>query len=114
MPCDTKLKPRQTISERAKEIRTVVDVLSKGLAAGRIKVKIGPQGAIAFEGLTETERDGVTDNCAYRRLLSTGSPTALAAIQRAEQMAGRTVDRRTVAIGAHSHDGGATWHAHKG
>lgn len=117
MPCDRKLKPRQTIQERAKEIRTVVDRLNAGLARGTIKPVIGPQGAIAFQGLTENERDGVTDACAYRRLLSSGSPTAIAAIQRAEQMAGRTVDRQTVAHGAHAHSdgrGGLTWHSHKG
>lgn len=114
MPCDRTLKPNQGIQERAAEIRKVVDLLSKGLANGRIKPRIGPQGAIAFEGLTEADRDGVTDNCAYRRLMATGSPTAIAAIQRAEQMAGRTVDRATVAHGAHSHDGGRSWHAHKG
>lgn len=114
MPCDRSLKKNQTLQERAQEIRKVVDLLGKGLANGRIKTRIGPQGAIAFEGLTEAERDGVTDACAYRRLLASGSPMALAAITRAEQMAGRTIDRQAVAIGAHSHDGGRSWHAHKG
>ncbi len=110
MPCDTKLKPQQTIQQRAEEIRRVVTTLGQGLATGRIKVRVGPQGAVAFSGLTEAERDGVTDNCAYRRLMATGSATAKAAIARAEQLAGRGVDKQAVATGWHSHDGGASWH----
>jgi hypothetical protein len=115
MPCDTRLKPRQTIQERATEIRSVVAKLVQGLTSGRIRAKVGPSGAIAFDGLTEQDRDGVTDNCAYRRLMATGSPMALQAIQRAEILAGRKVDKQMVAQGFHSHDGGQTWHAgHKG
>ena len=112
MPCDRTLKPNQKISERADEIRKVVAKLNQGLTAGRIKPKVGPQGAIAFVGLTDEERSGVTDNCAYRRLLATGSPLALAAIARAEQLAGRSVDRQVVAQGGHFH--GDVYHTHKG
>jgi hypothetical protein len=114
MPCDTKLKPRQTIKQRADEVRAMVARLASGLAAGRVRAKVGPTGGVAFIGLTEEERDGVTDACAYRRVMATGSALARAAIARAEQMAGRTVDRQAVAHGHHSHDGGATWHHHKG
>lgn len=114
MPCDTRLKRRQTISERKIEVKKAVEKLSTGIVAGRIKPKIGPQGAIAFEGFTEAERDGVTDACAYRRLMIEGSPLARAAIARAEQLAGRTVDKQVIGQGAHSHDGGRTWHDHKG
>lgn len=114
MPCDRKLRQGQTISQRKEEIKTVVDKLAKGLASGSIKAKIGPQGAIAFQGMSETERAGVDDACAYRRLLATGSASALMAIQRAEALAGRSIDKRMIAQGAHSHDGGATWHSHKG
>lgn len=110
MPCDTRLKPRQTISERADEVRRAITRLSEALATGRAKVKVGPQGAIAFEGLTADERDGVTDACAYRRIMVTGSALARAAIARAEQLAGRSLDRRVIAQGTHSHDGGKTWH----
>ena len=49
MPCDTRLKPRQTIQQRKEEVRKAVERLSQGLAAGRVKPKIGPQGAIAFQ-----------------------------------------------------------------
>lgn len=113
MPCDTRLKPKQTIQQRAEEIRRAVAGLSVALASGQIKPRVGPQGAIAFEGWDATERDGVTDACAYRQLMVSGSALAKAAIARAEQLAGRSVDRRVVAHGAHSHDGGHTWHEHK-
>ena len=114
MPCDTQLKPKQTIQQRAEEVRHSVARLSAALASGRVKAKVGPQGAIAFEGWIEAERDEVTDACAYRRLMVNGSVFAKAAIGRAEQLACRSVDRRVNAQGAHSHDGGRTWHDHKG
>jgi len=115
MVCETRLKPRQTLAQRKDEIRRMVARLSEGLAAGRIKAVIGPQGAIAFTGLTDADRDGVTDNCAFRLLMVAGSPLARAAIARAEALAGRSVDRRAVAAGWHSHDG-RSWntHGHKG
>ncbi len=114
MPCDTRLKPRQTIQQRADEVRKVVKTLDAALASGRAKVKVSPTGAVAFSGLTDEERDSVTDACAYRRLMISGSAMAKAAIARAEQLAGRGVSRQVLAHGAHSHDGGATWHDHKG
>ncbi|MDE2426310.1 MAG: hypothetical protein KGO96_10440 [Elusimicrobia bacterium] len=113
MPCDRRLKRGQTIQMRAAEIRRVVELAARGLSSGKVKAKVGPQGAIAFVGLTDAERDGVTDSCMYRRLLTSGSALALQAIAAAEALAGRSVDRQLVAQGAHSHDGGATWHNHK-
>ncbi len=110
MPCDTRLKPRQTIQQRADEVRKAVEKLSQGLAAGRVKPKIGPQGAITFVGFDGADRDGVTDACAYRRIMATGSQQAKLAIMKAEQLAGRSVDRQALAQGHHSHDGGETWH----
>lgn len=113
MPCDTRLKPRQTIKERADEVRRAVSNLDTLLKTKRVKPKVGPQGAIAFEGWGE-ERDGLTDACAYRRIMATGSALAKAEIARAEQMAGRSVNRQVIGQGVHSHDGGRTWHDHKG
>jgi hypothetical protein len=110
MPCDTKLKPRQTISQRKEEVRRVVANLSTALAAGKVKVLVGKEGGIAFVGLSDSERDGVTDACAYRRVMVEGSALAKAAITRAEQLAGRTIDKRAVAQGLHTHDGGHSWH----
>jgi hypothetical protein len=45
-------------------------------------------------------------------LMVSGSALTKAAIARAEQLAGRSIDRRAVARGAHSHDGGHSWHDH--
>jgi hypothetical protein len=114
MPCDRNLKKGQTIQQRAEEVRRVASVAAAGLASGRIKVKVGQQGAVAFVGLSDDERDGVTDGCLYRRLLASGSASALQAVARAEALAGRPVDRQLVAQGAHSHDDGNSWHYHKG
>lgn len=110
MPCDTRLKAGQTISDRKAEILRTVEAVARGLVAGRIKAKVGPQGAIAFDGLTTTERNDVTDACIYRRIMATGSALARAQIAKAEQLAGRTVSRQAVNGGHHSHDGGKTWH----
>lgn len=112
MPCDTRLKRGQTISQRADEVRKAVQKIGERLVAGQVRVKIGPQGAIAFEGIPEAERDGITDNCAYRRLMATGSALAKQKIAAAEQLAGRSVNKQAVAQGHHSHDGGKTWHKH--
>lgn len=110
MPCDTRLKAGQTISDRKAEILRTVEAVSRGLVAGRIKAKVGPQGAIAFEGVAAAERNDVTDACIYRRIMATGSALAKQQIARAEQLAGRTVSREAVNGGYHSHDGGHTWH----
>lgn len=110
MVCDTKLQPGQTIQQRADEVRRAVSALDQALQQRRVKVTVGPQGAIAFSGLTEAERAGVTDACAYRRLMATGTALARAEIAKAEQMSGRTVNRQVIGQGVHSHDGGKTWH----
>jgi hypothetical protein len=110
MPCDRKLRKGETISQRAEAIRKAVESLAAGLGASRIKAIIGPQGAIAFLGWSEEDRNGVDDNCAYRRIMATGSALAKAAIMRAEQLAGRSVNKQALAQGVHSHDRGATWH----
>jgi len=112
MACDTRLKPRQTIQERAREVRSAVERLAQALAQGRVKAVVGPQGAIAFTGWDTASRDGLTDACAYRTLMRTGDAVARMHIQRAEAMAGRGVSKQTVASGLHSHDGGKTWHGH--
>lgn len=111
MPCDTRLKPRQTISQRKAEVSDVVKRIAAGLASGKVKPVVSrATGAIAFGGLTDEERDGVTDACVYRRLLVSGNALALMKIKAAEQAAGRTVDKQALAQGHHSHDGGSTWH----
>ncbi len=114
MACDTRLKPRQTIQERAVEVREATVRLAAALAAGRVQVKIGANGVPVFTGWDEQSRDGITDACAYRRIMATGSALARMAIAKAEQMSGRAVNKQAVAAGHHSHDGGVTWHTHKG
>lgn len=113
MPCDRKLKAGQSIQQRALEIRKVTERIASGISTGLFKVKVSPQGAIAFVGLTDEQRDGVTDACAYRRIMVSGSALAKQAILRAEMLAGRPVDKQVIGQGAHSHDGGRTWHDHK-
>lgn len=110
MPCDTKLRSGQTISQRADEVRRAVGKIQSRLIDGRAKVVIGPQGAVAFTGIEDVERDGVTDACAYRRIMATGSALARAQIAKAEQLSGRSINRAVVGHGTHSHDGGRTWH----
>lgn len=114
MPCDSKLLNGQSLSERMTEVRAAIARLSELLVSGRVKPVVGPQGAIAFSGWSETDRSRVTDACAFRAIMVSGSSLAKAALARAEQMAGRSVDRRVVGHGVHSHDSGVSWHDHKG
>jgi hypothetical protein len=113
MACDTRLKNGQTISERADEVRRSVTALDALLKKKKVRPVVGPNGQIAFAGWPDGERDGVTDACAYRRIMATGSALARAEIAQAERIAGRSVDRRAI-VGSHSHDGGSTWHDGKG
>ena len=111
MVCDTKWSfAGQTLTQRKAEVKTAIEKLAAKLANGTVKAKVGPQGAITFVGWLEGDRSRVTDACAYRRILATGSAAAKLALAKAEQAAGRTVDRKMVATGHHSHDGGKTWH----
>jgi hypothetical protein len=111
MPCDSRpFRPRQTLAERKEEVRSVVQKLEALLASKQVTAKVGPQGAIAFAGWSETDRAGITDACVYRRIMASGSATSRQAIARAEALAGRTVNKATVATGTHSHDGGKSWH----
>ena len=110
MPCDTQLEPKQTIQQRAEEVRAAVRSLDALLKRRRARVVVGPQGAITFTGWPEQARARVTDACAYRRIMASGSTLAKMEIARAEQLAGRAVDKKVVATGTHSHDGGVSWH----
>lgn len=114
MPCDTQLEPGETISQRKQTILEAIKDLSTALASNRVRVKIGPTGAVAFEGWEPAERRKITDACAYRRIMATGSALAKAKIASAEALSGRSINREAVAHGHHSHDGGKSWHNHKG
>ena len=110
MACETMRKPKQTLQERIAEIGKSIALLDAKLKKRLVKPVVGPQGAITFQGW-DSERDGITDACAYRRIMATGSVLAKMEITRAEQLAGRNVDRRVLTTGTHSHDGGHSWHA---
>jgi hypothetical protein len=111
MPCDTRRRRDQTLEQRKEEIKATVTLLDKAIAAGKVKPIIDKRtGAIAFQGWPETERNAITDACAFRRLMVQGGSLTKAAIARAEQLAGRQVDKQALAQGVHSHDGGNTWH----
>lgn len=108
MACETMRKPRQTIQERIAEIQKAIALLDAKLKKRQVRPVVGPQGAITFAGWVE-DRDGITDACAYRRIMASGSALARAEIARAEQIAGRAVDRKVIGQGVHSHDGGQSW-----
>lgn len=112
MPCTTRpLRPRETLAERMAKDKKRLQDLEAALAKGKTRVKIGPNGAVMFDGWAATDRDGITDVCAYRTLSSQGSFALRQAVQRAEAMSGRKVDARAVAAGWHSHDG-SDWSKH--
>jgi len=112
MPCDSKpFRIGQTLDQRKKQVRDSIAALDAKLKKRLVRPVVGANGAIAFAGWNE-ERNGITDNCAYRRIMATGSALARAEIARAEMLAGRKVNPQTVALGVHSHDGGDTWSQH--
>lgn len=110
MPCDTNLKQGETLVDRQRTVKESLDRLRRELASGRVRVRIAPSGAVAFDGWKPDDRSGVTDVCAYRTLAAQNSPELRQAVARAEYQQGRKVDERAVAAGTHSHDGGVTWH----
>lgn len=112
MVCDTRLRQGQTISQRADEVRQVVERLNRALTSGSVRALVNRQnGGISFPGLTDAERNGVTDGCLLRRLMATGSALAKQKIAAAEQAAGRSIDKTAIAQGLHTHDG-KSWHKH--
>ena len=108
MACDFTIPAGMTPITRKKQIDAALDRLNKALTAGEVKVKVGSTGAVVFTGTWQ--RDGISDTCAYRKLLASGSSALRMAVARAEAMAGRKVDPKAIAAGEHSHDGGDTWH----
>lgn len=111
MPCDSvRSTPRQTVAERMAEVRSASARIAALLAAKKIQVKVGKQGAITFIGIPDEDRVGMTDACIYRRVMASGTHAARQQIAQAERLAGRAVDKKVVAQGVHSHDGGRSWH----
>lgn len=112
MPCDTiPFRRGQTLTERKAEVKKKIEDIDKSIVRKKVVPKVDKTtGAIAFTGLSEEDRGGIRDGCIYRRIMSSGSALAKAEIARAEALAGRTVNKDTVAQGVHSHDGGETFH----
>jgi hypothetical protein len=92
------------------EVKRTLKRLETYLSAGRVRVGIGPNGAIVFQGWAD--RDDVSDVCAYRTLALENSWALRQAVARAEATSGRKVNPQAVAAGHHSHDQGATWSRH--
>lgn len=107
MPCDSIVNERQSKQQREEELKAALKKLETQLQAGQVVVKIGQQGAIAFAGWNE--RKGMTDACAYRKLISNKSWALRQALARAEATSGRKVNQQAISAGVHSHDGGKTW-----
>lgn len=112
MACDTRTLPGQTLTQRKEEVLEAIVRLNGLLVAGKVKVVVSKEGAVAFQGWLEDDRGRVSDACAYRRLMAIGSSLAKAKIAAAEAAAGRTINKQVVASGLHSHDGGRSFHRH--
>lgn len=109
MPCFSKPRRNQTLTQRKEEVRKKVTLIDKLIAARKVQVKIGPQGAVVFTGISDEDRADLTDICIYNMLMTRGTLAAKLKIRQAEELAGRKVSRAAIQAGIHSHDGGATW-----
>jgi hypothetical protein len=111
MACDTQRLPGQTFEQRKVEVREAIADLTRLLASGQAKAIVSrATGSVAFRGWAGGEDSRVTDACAYRLVMAGTNALAKQQIAKAEQLAGRTVDRKALVAGHHSHDGGRTWH----
>jgi hypothetical protein len=109
MTCDSILNALQTAAQRKAEIQAAFLKLEAAMMKSEVTITIGQNGAIAFAGWSATDRGGVTDVCAYRKLTVARSFALKQAVMRAEAMSGRKVNEKAIAMGTHSHDNGVTW-----
>lgn len=112
MACETRLRDGQTLAARFEETRKAIAKLEQALKEGKVKVGIGPNGAVLFAQWGKADRSDVSDVCAYRTLTAASSWALKQAVAKAEQMTGRKVNPLAVAQGCHSHDNGKTWEKH--
>lgn len=110
MACDLVSK-EQTWEERQREIDEALKGLELQISQKLVSIVVNADGAICFRGW-ETNRRGVTDACAFRRLQQRSSWSFRQELARAEQQAGRQANLQTINGGVHSHDGGRTWGSH--
>lgn len=114
MVCYRKLKAKQTVAERQREVRSAKARIDALLAAKKVQVKVGKKGGVVFIGIPDDVRNGVTDACVYNRVMTSGSHQARQEIVKAERLAGYTSEqvKKVVGSGLHSHDNGRTWSRH--
>lgn len=110
MACMSQLAPEQTLVQRMAETEKSLKRLEASLTSGRVRIAIGPTGAIAFQGWTDNDRIG--DTCATRSLMATNSWAFRQALMKAEGASGRKMNQKAILAGVHSHDGGKTWSSH--
>lgn len=114
MPCDSSYVRRGvTLTERKNQIQRAMDKLNVLMLRQKVKPVIDPLGRFVLQGWSDTDRDGVTDICAYKRIMQSGTSFQKLQLAQAAARAGRTVDKQALAQGIHSHDGGATWGSDK-
>lgn len=110
MPCDSRIPKGMSLEQRNKQITEKLRLLEANLSAGKVKITIGTNGALAFNGWNGDDRSEITDVCAYRALSAENSWALRQAISRAEAQSGRKMNPQAIGAGVHSHDGGKTWH----
>lgn len=104
------MKPQLSLQQIAARDNALA-VLERKLAAKEVTVVVDPRtGAVAFRGWQDADRNGLADVCVFRALSSKNSPELRRAVYAAEAKAGRNIDKRQIAAGTHSHDGGQTFH----
>jgi len=115
MACESMRRSGESLQARMARVKAALKKLEAAMLAGKVKVVIAPNGAVAFAGWQTQDKEDVVDACAYRTLSSEGSWALKQAVMKAEAMSGRKVNPQAVAAGHHSHDGGQTWgpgHSH--
>jgi hypothetical protein len=105
MVCNTFLKPRQTEAQRRVEVAKQMSAIDVLIASRKVQFKVR-NGKPVFEGLTNRDRDDLSDVCIFHTLTRTGSAATRMALARVERMQGK-VSRH----GVHTHDG-VTFNAH--
>jgi hypothetical protein len=115
MACDTQPLKGQTLSERKTQVKEIIAFTDELIRKNKVKIVVDKaSGAVAFLGMTPQERGNVSDACTYRMLMVSGTVLAKQAIARAEQLAGRSVNRQALTAGVHAHAHGDTVTWHKG
>jgi hypothetical protein len=115
MACDSRIYRRdQTLAERKVEVKKALTALEKLIASGQVNIRIGTEGigkgAVVLKGWSDAERVGITDACAIRLLMLSGTATTKLKLAAAQQQFGTSINRQTLGAGVHSHDGGLSWH----